>query len=582
MTQEKESNNSPLQGLSIAPGVAMGTVHLKEYDLGKVPTRRVPNERVEEELNRFRAALEASRKELLELKTRMKGQLAADEARIFDTHLAYLKDPIFVADVENLILAEQMNLEAAVAKVISDFDRIFKLVESEFLRERAVDLRDVAIRVLRNLGAPGTPGATPGPSRYILVAKELSISDLFHLSGGRVEGIIAEEGGVTSHAAILARSMKIPTVIGIKGLLAKIKDGDTALVDGTEGVVRLNPDEAMKSEYGLGGDGGVASEGEIDSSWAERPATTRDGVAVQLFASCSNLAEVEQAAALKMDGVGLYRTELLFMVDRNPPTEDQLVQHYRKVAETAGSNPAVFRLLDLDSSMRRRAGAATELNPALGVKSLRQLLRDPATLRAQMRALLRVALVREIRILVPFVAGPEDLKRVKEILFEERWELKKGGLDLPERIPLGVSIEVPAATLLIRDLVREADFLEVALDNLIQYTLAADRSNEGVRELFSRMHPAILRMLRKVFEVAEAADLETFVMGETVAQPEFLPFLLGVGARRFSIAPVALPGFKRALGDCVLRDCRKLAAEAVRAPSPADLEHLLQRFQRES
>lgn len=572
-----------LQGNSISPGLALAPIHRKEFDLGKLPSRRVPNERIEEELNRFRSALELSRKELQAVKERMKGDLDEGEARIFDTHLSYLKDPIFIADVENLILNQQMNLEAAVAKVIADFDRIFKLVESEYLRERAVDLRDVAIRVLRNLAPVNAPAPSVAPSRYVLVAKQLSITDLFQLSNAKIEAVITEEGGMTSHAAILARSMQIPTVAGIKNLLAQAKEGDIALVDGNEGIVRLHPDEKTRAEYGLSLDAHNAEHIEVDSDWIEKPARTRDGSAIGLFASCSNAIEVEQAKNFRLEGVGLYRTEYSFMMERGVPSEETLSRHYKKVIDAMPDSPVIFRLLDVDSSVRwSGAPTSTEINPALGVKSLRRLWKDPELLRSQCRALLQASAGKTMRLLIPFVSGLDDLRKTKELLFEEKLQLRKNGIEVPEKFSIGVSIELPAAALLIRDFTREIDFAVVSLDNLVQYTLGADRGNEGLRDIFTHMHPGVLRLLRKLFEVAEGGDIEIFLAGETAMQAEYLPFLLGIGARRFSISPIASATFKESLAEQDLRECRKLAAEGIRASTVHEMEMLYQRFSRSS
>lgn len=571
----REKNPPVLKGTPVSPGIAMGRALLKDLDLGRVARRLLSPEGAEAELNRFRAAVEASQRELRDLRERFGSRVGEASARVFDTHDAYLRDPVFLADVETLILQERMNLEAAIAKVISDFDRIFKLVETEVLRERAVDLRDVAIRVLRNLAPDsGAPGAE---ERTILVARELSVVEMFAFPDRPFRGIVTEEGGLTSHAAILARSMRIPTVVGVKGLLASVKDGDLLVVDGAEGVVRVNPDERVRAEYGAAL--AAPPEERKTEDLVRTPTRTRDGTAVALLATCGNHSEVERAVANRMDGVGLYRTELLYLIDRRPPEEEALAAHLAGAAALIAPRAIAFRLLDLDSSARLEfLHPEKESNPALGVRSLRALFREPGLFRGLLRAILRASVGRDARVLVPFVTSVEEVRHVKEALFEERWDLRKQKVEARERLPVGAVLETPAAALGIRDLVREIDFLVVGLDNLIQYTLAADRGNEGVREAYHHLHPVVLRALRKIFEVAEAGEVEVALAGEVASDPAHLPLLLGAGARRFSIAPLHFPAFKQAILELDARECRRLATEAARCTSPGEVDLLLQRF----
>ena len=564
-----------LRGTPVSPGVALGRALVKDVDLRQIPVRTVAAERVEDELNRFRAAVEGARRELLELKARFSARIEESSSRIFDTHLAYLKDPVFISDVENAVLNGAMNLESAIAKVISDFDRIFKLVETDVLRERAMDLRDVAMRVLRHLEP--APDAPAGPAeRTILVTRELSLAEMFSQPANAWKGIVTEEGGVASHAAILARSLRIPTVLGVEGILEKVKDGDLVLVDGTEGVVRVNPEERLILEYEETAAAPVVEE--ADADLLLRPAQTADGTAVALLATCGNHAEVDRAKALAMEGVGLYRTELLYLLDRRLPSEDVLAEHYAKAADLVAPRPISFRLLDLDATARLAdLPGHRDPNPALGVRSIRMLLANPSVFRPQLRALLRASVGRNVRVLVPFVTDVEEIRLVKEALFQERWDLQKARTPARERLPVGALVETPAAALAIRDLVREVDLVVVGLDNFIQYMLAADRGNAAVRDRFAVPHPVVLRALRKVRSVTDEAGIEFDLAGEAAAIPEHLALYVGIGARRFSIAPVHLPEVKRALGLLDAEASRRLAAEAARGSGPRAIELLLAR-----
>lgn len=565
-----------LRGATVAPGLAMGVAHRKDYGLERAPTDRVARDQVEVELNRFRRSLDASRAQLEDLKVRLLGQVESRDAMILDTHLAYLKDSVFIADVENLILVEQMRLEAAIAKVVGDFDRIFRLVESDTLRQSAVDLRDVGIRVLRNLEAQ-EGGTVVEPRDYVLVAKELSIVDMFNLDNEHVRGIVTKEGGLTSHAAIFARSMRIPTVTGIETLLEDVKEGDFVILDATEAMLRINPDDRLRAQYAEGraqGDEDLVAQdllGEIK---------TADGEVVDLAASCGNLPEVEQAIAAGVGSIGLYRTELLYLADSHVPSREALTRHYASVLGAAQGRPVTFRLLSVDSSHGLNyLHSETERNPALGRVGIRALFDHEAVLRSQLRALLMAATDHELGIAIPFVLDCGDLRRVKEILFEERYELSKRQT-MAKSVAVGVVIETPAALLGARDLVEEADFLTVNLDSLQQHLLATDRDYAHSSGTLKRLHPYVLRALRKLNEVAEGAGKELSAFGLSVANEENLPLLFGMGLRRFclpshEVAPAA--DFLSELDSDKMRRTARLAARCSSASEMRTAVDLTQR-----
>lgn len=586
--ESREPNREPggitLRGTSVAPGLVLGPVHLKDYELEHTPRQRVPLEQVERELNRFHKALAVARRQIDDLKGRLHGRVPADHVRILDTHGAYLKDTVFLSDVENLIIHEQMSLEAAIAKVIADFDRIFRLVKSDALRERAVDLRDVGIRVLRNLERESDDdAAVPEPPRdYVLIARELSIVDMFNLANEHVLGILTEQGGLTSHAAILARSMRIPTLTGVTGLLAKVREGDFVILDATEGIVRIDPDEVVRAQYRQSASQRAETPVQEEApAWARRAARTQDGQSISVSAACGNLPEVDQVASLNMSGVGLYRTELLYLLEREPPSVEALSAHYAAVLEHAGGQPVTFRLLHADSSLEvAYLHEAREPNPALGRSGVRALLAREQVLRRQLQAILRAPAPAEarVRIAVPFVTDCGDLRRVKEVLFEERYALRKAGIAFHDHVDLGAIIETPAAAIGARDLAREADFLVISLDGLQQYLLAADRESGAHKALFESLHPFVLRTLIQIVEVCEQSGRPLSVFGVTAVQPTTLPFLLGAGLRNFCIAPVALKDFLALLGRIDLRQARRSATLAARATCVAETQTLVDTY----
>jgi phosphotransferase system enzyme I (PtsI) len=548
-----------LRGTPVAPGLVLGVVHRKGHDLATAPSTRVARDEVERELNRFRRSLEESRRQLADLKSRIEGRVDADDARILDTHLTYLKDSVFIADVENLILGEQMALEAAIAKVVGDFDRIFRLVKSETLRQTAVDLRDVGIRVLRNLENVAATEGGGTPDEYVLVAPELSIVDMFNLSNEHVQGIVTEEGGLTSHAAIFARSMRIPTITGVDGLLEAVEEGDFVILDATEGVLRVNPDDLVRQQYSQAGSEPEAIEDDVPD-WASEPARTRDGTSIRVDAMCGNLPEVEQAISYGLEAVGLYRTELLYLLDQRPPSRDALHEHYRAVVDQARGGAVTFRLLNADSGLGLEyLHDEREANPQLGRMGTRILLAREAVLRRQLQALLLAGADADLRIVLPFVTDCGELRRVKEVLFEEKLELRKSGQAFNESPKLGVVIETPASLLGLRDLVSEADFLALNLDSFVQHILAADRENADLASITAGLHPYVLRAIRDACEVASGQGRPLSVFGVTAFDPQNVPLLLGCGLRRFSIPPSALRDFREELGRTDLRDAQRRA-----------------------
>ena len=573
--EEPAPGGRVLRGITVAPGLTLGRVHRKDYDLDRAGSERVALGEVDRELNRFRRSLDDSRAQLADLKTKLVGRVPEEDARILDTHVTYLKDSVFIADVENLILNEQMRLEVAIAKVVADFDRIFRLVKNDTLRQSAVDLRDVAIRVLRNLEQTDPPAerpAEPPKGEYILVAKELSIVDMFNLENQRVLGIATRAGGLTSHAAIFARSMRIPTLTGVEGLLEEAQENDFVILDATEGLLRIEPDPVVRAQY-------ARSVHELEEmpertgerevpDWARRAAETTDGISVELLASCGNLPEVEHAADLAMGAIGLYRTELLYLVEKNPPSRDGLTQHYASVLAAANGAPVTFRLLNVDSSLGLPyLHPERERNPALGQQGVRALLANERVLRRQLQALLLAAGEQHaLRLAVPFVVDCSELRRVREILFEERLELRNAGETFAQEAQIGVVIETPAALFGLRDLALEADFLLLNLDSLQQYLLAADRERADDSPAFDAIHPFVLRALRKLCEVTEGQDRPVDVFGSSV-HADNLPTLIGAGLRRFCVPPLELRTFLDAVVQLKARDAglavRKLEQQSV-------------------
>ncbi len=573
LTTPSAKRGFELRGTTITPGLALGVVHRKGYDLERANQGRIPLDEIEQELNRFHASLRSSKVQLDGLKESLRGRVPAEHIQVLDTHIAYLRDSVFLSDVENLILNEQMCLEAAIAKVISDFDRIFRLVENELLRERAVDLRDVGIRVLRNLDPPGEDDEAQPPKDYILVARELSIVDMFQLDGREVLGIATEEGGLTSHAAILARSMGVPTVTGLEGLCERVSEGEFVIVDATEGVLRVNPDDVVRAQYREARAEGDSADSGVIPVFSEEAFRTSDGTTIAVHASCGNLPEVEQAIAMGLPGVGLYRTELLYLIDKDQPSLESLVAHYSAVLEELGGRSVTFRLLDVDSSYGiHYLHDAREPNPALGRAGVRVLIERGIVMRRQLEAIMRAAIDgTQVRIAVPFLTDVSELRRVKEALFDVRSELQRAGHRSSLDVQLGAVIETPAAALGVESLLPETDFLLLGYDSLAHYLLAADRETHEMGEVFTTPHPIVLRVVRDVVQAAQQADQPLQVFGAGALQPSVLPLLVGAGVTDLCASPVLVAEVKKVLAAIDGEVARDALPRVLQAACQADI-----------
>jgi len=566
------------RGESVAPGVAVGTVYLRGFEESDGYAPRIPSDQVEHELNRLRDAMVTSRSQIEEIKESQRAVLREAELRIFDTHIAYLADPMFVSEIEKLVLQERYSVRAAIHKVVESYDRIFQLVENDTVRQRASDFRDVAMRISRNLAQDGAGNLVPPPTpdgRYVLAAAKLTTTDMFDLRNVTVEGIVAEEGGISSHAAILARSMGIPTITGIRNLPDKLENGDLVVLDAGNGELHVHPDERVIAEYTQSAERWKSVRHEAPPE--ESVHATRDGTELRLLGACGNVGEVELARTFGMDGIGLFRTELMFMVEDRLPTEDMLVKQYSEVVRLPDHQRALFRLLDVSAAAKVKGlPRATERNPALGQRGIRSHMADGAVMRLQLRAILRASAGRTTAgVLVPFVTAVQEIQRVKSAILEERVALRKAGLKCADQLFVAPIIEVPAAAFVLKAFLEDSSFAVVAIDDLQAHLLAADRDNSGVRDYYEMMHPALFEVLARLATDAKTLKKELVLFGEGAADPVRLPFYLGIGVRSFSVAPVRVNGMLDIMGRFTIDECEAIAKRVLQAPRGLDVQRVL-------
>lgn len=563
-----------MNGRPAAPGVAIGTACVSLHDDDFGPPRKITEGEVDQEIQRFHEALRLAQSDIVTLRDSVeKGRkVRHEDLAIFDTQVAYLDDPVFRADVEKAIREQKINLEGAISTSIRNFARIFELVENNYIKERASDLRDVGLRVLRHVrGGPPTERSS-APHSQILITDELLLSDLAQLEIGGYSGVVAEGNAERSHPVIMARSLGIPIVTGLPGIVNEVNDGDEIILDGSAGSVYVNPDAEVKEEYQVMRDeflAGLDAHPEIVGLASK----TRDGTSLRLLANIAKLSDLEVASYYNLDGVGLFRTEFDYAVSPTPPTAEKLTEIYGSAAERLNGRPLNVRLLEVDTSRPFfDLNFPKELNPALGERSLRLLLHHPDVLRPQLRALVQVAEQGNVGVLVPFVASSEDLQAIRREIDRVASEL---GVGKP-KLRLGIVIEIPGMIFQLQDVLPEVDFCVVGADNLTQYLMAADRNNSAISSYQDKATPGVVRALAHLTEILKTSGKEFYPYGDIVADAVFTPFLLGIGFHTLSMTPVAIPRVKKVLTRLDLKDCQTLAHQCLELTTREEIQGLLE------
>jgi phosphotransferase system enzyme I (PtsI) len=564
--------------MGVSPGVAQGTAYvLACAERAAAPQRRIDPAQVDGELVRFESALAKAESDLLTLKQEVGEKIGASEAEIFAAQALVVRDPSFRKQVALIVSDKQVNVEAAVAEVMEKFTHAFEKIPDAYLRERAADIRDVSRRILSALiEEPGGAHAEV-PEGAIIVSEELLPSATANLELNRARGFVTERGGKFSHASILARSLGTPAVAGIAEASLRIKTGDQVIVDGVSGVVFVNPEPSVQEEY-------QRLEGEIRAYKADLRALvdvdsrTADGIPIALMANVSKFADTEAAVLYNAGGIGLYRTEFSYSIRPTFPTEDEQYEFLNRAAERLHPRKVVFRLLDLGGDKELPYfPLPSSRNPSLAQRGIRLLLRHPAVLRPQLRAFLRVSADHPVAILLPVVAGVEEVREARRLIGEIQAELAGEGKRFNAAVPVGAMIEVPAAALMGAALAREIDFFSLGTNDLVQYVLAADREDESTSPYYQPLHPAVLRLIRILVEAADAAGKPVTICGEMAGMPEYTELLIGLGLRELSVAPGELLDVKSAIRQVRLDAARSLADRALTLSSAAEVEALLAR-----
>ena len=562
-----------LRGIGVSPGIAMGEVLLPKRVVFTSRKEAVPAAQVEDELARLEKAVARTRAELVQVRETIKDKMGEESSFIFEAHLLILEDPSLHAALENIIRQEKARAEWALSKTNARYEQLFESLNDDYFRQRKSDVSDVLTRIYRNLEAGREREKGPG-REHVLVAHELLPSEAASRLGKRegTMGVALDMGGQTSHTAILARSMNIPAVLGLRNVTAFVREGDFVIVDGTGGEVIINPPAAIRREYQAKKEKYDNYRRELQKT-ARLKALTLDRVRASLLANIELPEEVPMAMSLGAEGVGLFRSEFIYLGTTSLPSEDEHLAVYSRIARDAGPHPVYIRTLDIGGEKSLpQLNIEQEPNPALGLRAVRFSLRNKALFRTQLRAILRASPKRNVRVLIPMVTEVEEIIEVKDIFEDVKAELRREKHKFDERIPLGVMIEVPAAAALTDLMLREVDYVSIGTNDLIQYFLAVDRSNEYVSYLYKPFHPAVLRLIRSVIQSAQKIGKEVTVCGEMAADPLSAIVLMGFGLRTFSMNPIFIPRIKKALRSVEAKTAEKIVAEAMKLRSAQEIE----------
>ena len=543
-------------GISASPGIVISKAFLYKEDSFSVPRYEIQEEDIENEIIRYKKAIQIAADELNELKKKILNEHSEDEARFLDSHLLMLFDPFFSDQIYEKLRNDRNNIEWVVQNVVNDL--VVKLNSStdEYLRERSMDIDDVSKRVINHLMLRERISLADLATEVILVTPDLLPSDTLLMNKRMVKGIVMDAGGRTSHTAILARSFGIPAVLGLRNITREVKNGETLIIDGFHGRVILDPDDETRERYLRMQMEFLKRESEL-INLNNLPSETQDGKKILLKANIELLDEMESVHAYNAEGIGLFRSEFLVMQPGQEKDEDIQFQVYKKVLKGMKGAPVTIRTLDVGGDkLINEIAQKEEKNPLLGWRAIRFCLERTDIFKVQLRALLRASVYGQLKIMFPMISGVEELESALLILNEVKSELKEQGIAYADHIPVGCMIEVPSAALTSDILARKADFFSIGTNDLIQYTIAVDRGNEKITSMYEPFHPAVLRLIKMVVENGHKAGIPVGMCGEMAGDPVATVILLGLGLDEFSMSAFSLPEIKR-----IIRSATILEAE---------------------
>ncbi len=569
-----------LQGIGVSRGIAIGRAHVIQHSQIEVPEINLAPPLVEREITRFLAAVEAAKLQLNGIREHIPSGTPADIASFIDTHLLMLDDVMLKHEPVRLIREHRINAEWALRQQRDALVAVFEQMDDPYLRTRKDDVEHVFGQVMRVLMKEGEVESQEELRGGVVFADDLTPADTVLMQSMEIAAFVTESGGPLSHTAILARSLRIPAVVAAQGVTRWVRDGDTVVIDGDYGDILVDPDERSLEHYRLRARDEARRQTALKRLKGE-PARTRDGLDVQLYANIELPDDVREANRSGADGVGLFRTEFLYMNRADTPSEEEQYAAYHHVVRALKGRPVTIRTLDLGADKQVDAGRASAVcnNPALGLRAIRLCLHDPALFRPQLRAILRVSAEGPVRLMLPMISNLDEVLQVRLLIEQTRQELQDEGIPFDPKLPVGGMIEVPAAAISAHLFARHLDFFSVGTNDLIQYTLAIDRTDEAVNYLYAPLHPAVLRLIQLTLQAGRRAGIPVSMCGEMAGDPYYAPLLLGMGLTEFSMQPAALLEVKRVITEADARELQTKTERALHSGDPERLRRLLDRLQ---
>jgi len=563
-----------LQGIAVSPGVTIGEALVLDSEGFRIPRRFVERSAVDTELERLANAVAETAREIERNRDAIRAELGEQYAAIFDAHLAMLHDERLQGELTSAVRDKNWWPEYAVSRTLRRYAKVFQSLDNH-IAQRAHDIYDIEKSLLRNLLGQRRETLAAISQPVIVLAHNLTPSETANLDRRFVKGFATELGGPGSHTAIVAEGLEIPAVVGLGPFLADVSGGEPVILDGQQGVVILQPDEETIARYKLELEAARTVAAKLDTL-RDLPAETLDGVRIQLTGNIEFPSEAEQCLSRGCDGIGLYRTEFLYLTSRREPTEEDHFAAYSEVVQSMHGKPVVIRTLDLGADkMRTETTPEEERNPCLGLRSIRLSLRQLPMFRTQLRAILRASALGDVRVLFPLVSTIVELRQARLVLADVMEDLAEHGIAFNPKMPVGMMVETPAAVMMLDAFIKEVDFVSIGTNDLIQYTLAVDRGNKEVADLYNACDPAVLRLLSRSLDVAREAGVPANVCGQMSGSVMYTQLLLGLGLRQLSVPPSAIPEVKQACRSVSVADCREIAARALQMDSAREVKAFL-------
>ena len=565
------------KAIPLAPGVAIGKVHMLDHTNVLFPRYWINDREVPSEVHRFKKALEKTRDQLSTIREKLCKFQGRDQIQILDSHRMILQDEMITSGTIQTIANEKINAEWGLDKTFAKLKGAFYQSGENIFQERRADIESIGNRIIKNLMGGYEERIKPIARHKVIVAHELAPADTAQMVKGEIEGFVTEIGGKTSHTAIVARALEMPAIAGISQITKRVKEGDFVIIDGTEGILLVNPNAKDRHRYQT-----IKKKYEqLDRLLLKEinlPTETQDGVKIRLAANMELTEEIDSILQHGAEGIGLYRTEYLFLGQNRLPTEDEHFASYKNILTKMAPHPVTIRTLDIGGD-KIFAGSEyhEDANPALGLRAIRFCLRERDLFKTQLKALLRASVYGHLRILIPMISGLDEIKKTRKILQEAKDELAHDKIPFSDQIKLGIMIEVPSAALIANRLAYEVDFFSIGTNDLIQYTLAIDRVNEHVANLYDPLHPAILRLIKEVIDAARAAGIEVSLCGEMAGEPLYIMLLVGFGLNELSMNPLSVPRVKKILREITYKQATRLVETALTKGTSQEVEHLIRK-----